>query len=98
MEERKYVVIQLVTCNNVDFSFFFNCLSDRSLMLSLIAFPNLRALISNIKNSIGPKVAAKIAPVNTSFHSFLNDQINESLTFKVIPVFKSVSLRKPGRR
>ena len=31
---------------------------------------------------MGPKLAAKIPPVNTSFQSFLNDQTNEFLTLK----------------
>ena len=32
--------------------------------------------------NVGPNLAAKIPPVNSSFHSFLNDQFNESLILK----------------
>ena len=36
----------------------------------------------NYFTNVGPKLAAKIPPVNTSFQSFLNDQTNEFLTLK----------------
>lgn len=36
----------------------------------------------NYFTNVGPKLAAKIPPVNTSFHSFLNDQTYESLALK----------------